>query len=77
MKTVPSTADVAKAKNKNCKCTPIFYPHHTEVEYGYMEAQYEYLEEMLQLSGDMEPRFEPDCGKIISLSKRLREGFIE
>jgi hypothetical protein len=75
--TVPSEADLAKPKNKNCRCTPISYPHHTEVEYGYMEAQYGCLEELLKLSGDIEPKFEPICNKVKSLSKRFREGFLE
>ncbi|KAF1954802.1 hypothetical protein CC80DRAFT_475507 [Byssothecium circinans] len=60
-----------KTKNKGCRCTPIYFPDHTEVESAYMDEQYKWLEELIKLADSPEQKFEPKCEGELQESKEL------
>jgi hypothetical protein len=41
--------DMKQAENFGCRCQRVHYPHYTYVEEGYMEEQYEYMQELVRL----------------------------
>jgi hypothetical protein len=48
-------------ENFACPCTRVHFPLHTDVQSGYIEAQYAWLEELLALSESATPAFDISC----------------
>ncbi|KAF2803250.1 uncharacterized protein BDZ99DRAFT_576169 [Mytilinidion resinicola] len=57
-------------KHEGCHCRNINYPHITLVKPDYMDAQYEWLEQLIKLA-DMLP-FEPKCNGALQEAEVLR-----
>ncbi|OWY46231.1 hypothetical protein AALT_g2214 [Alternaria alternata] len=56
---LPLTPTCLTPKNLGCRCGIVNYPYVYDVPQGYMDAQYEWLEELIKLADTPIP--EPDC----------------
>ncbi|KAJ4287198.1 hypothetical protein N0V90_012596 [Kalmusia sp. IMI 367209] len=62
--------------NAGCPCTPVYFPDHTDVQQGYMDAQYDWLQELIQLSNaPEETQFDVKCEGDVQKDKALATGF--
>ncbi|KAI4645739.1 hypothetical protein J4E93_005317 [Alternaria ventricosa] len=69
----PSTPTCLTVKNLGCRCGIVNYPYVWEVPQGYMDAQYEWLEELIKRAD--EPVLEAECKS--DLQRSSFEGWIE